>query len=67
MKYKTLAILLIFVFVLGVTDLGDVLVKASTIINFTQGTYDFTLRGASDCEKKAKVDLVIGKEIKNHN
>ncbi len=32
--------------------------------NFTKGTHDFTLRGCSDCDSMARVDLVIGGENK---
>lgn len=32
--------------------------------NFTSGTHDFTLSGASDCDSMAQVDLIIGGENK---
>ena len=36
----------------------------STTVNFTSGTHDFTLRGASNGSSTAKVDLVIENETK---
>ncbi len=37
---------------------------AAVTVSLTKGLHDFTLRGASDGENKAKVDLVIGNETK---
>ncbi|MBR3484556.1 MAG: glycoside hydrolase family 11 protein, partial [Lachnospiraceae bacterium] len=36
----------------------------STNVNFTSGTHDITLRGASDGDNLAQVDLVIGNQTK---
>ena len=36
----------------------------STNVNFTSGTHDFTLRGASNGSNMARVDLVIGNQTK---
>ncbi|MDD5899897.1 MAG: glycoside hydrolase family 11 protein, partial [Lachnospiraceae bacterium] len=36
----------------------------STTVNFTSGTHDFTLRGASNNDNLAKVDLLIGGQNK---
>ena len=37
--------------------------QASCVVNFSSGSYDFTLRGASDGDSRAEVDLVIGNSI----